>query len=231
MNRFSIYSSQAAYKVWARNYDQEENNLMLHSDKIILRELISGTDLKSKIILDYGCGTGRNRSELIKGNPREIIGCDISAEMLNKYGEKYPNARNYLIKKNRLTFFDHKQCDMVVSTLVIAHIKNIKSLFVEWNRILKDHADLIITDFHPVLLAGGGARTFRDGDSRITIKNYIHEISAVSTILAGYGFKTINLIEKMIDENVKHFYFEADAMNVYRRFEGLPFIYGIHMRR
>jgi len=60
---------------------------------------------------------------------------------------------------------------MVVSTLVIAHIKNIKSLFVEWNRILKDHADLIITDFHPVLLTGGGTRTFRDGDSRITIKN------------------------------------------------------------
>jgi len=40
-----------------------------------------------------------------------------------------------------------------------------------------------------------------------------------------------NNIQKMIDENVKHFYFEADAMNVYRRFEGLPFIYGIHMRR
>jgi ubiquinone/menaquinone biosynthesis C-methylase UbiE len=231
LNRKNIYSPKDAYNIWADTYDIEENNLMLFYDKIILGELISKVDLKGKVILDHGCGTGRNWPLFQKNEPEQIIGCDISSEMLARLKSKYENAKTYLIDDNRLPFLNNAQCDIIISTLVIAHVKKIKDLFAEWNRITKDSSDIIITDFHPALLSIGGSRTFKHFNKSITIKNFIHEITTIEKLLSSSGFKTVRVIEKKIDEEVKHFYVNRNALSVYDKFKNVPFIYGIHMSR
>lgn len=145
-----------AYKLWADCYDDEKDNLILCYDEIILRKLLELVKLKGKTILDFGSGTGRNWNEFIKYYPQRIIGCDISPEMINRLKYKFPDAETYLIRNEKLDFLKPKVCDVVISTLVISHIKDIKSLFQEWDRLLKDAADLIITDFHPDLFTKGG---------------------------------------------------------------------------
>jgi len=42
-----------------------------------------------------------------------------------------------------------------------------------WSRILKDKGEIIITDFHPDILASGGKRTFRHQRSSIAVKNFL----------------------------------------------------------
>jgi len=225
------YSAADAYRIWADTYDLEQDNLMLYYDKIILNELISQIKLKGKVILDYGCGTGRNWEYLLKYNPAKIIGCDVSPEMLSKLKLKHLNAETYLVKSDRPTFLNDNQCDVILSTLVVAHIKNIMELFAEWNRVIKTSGDIIITDFHPTLLAKGGSRTFKHENESITIENFIYPITEIERSLSSFGFRTVNLIEKKIEDDVKYFYEKHNALNVYEKFKGIPFIYGIHMSR
>ncbi|MCX6170767.1 MAG: class I SAM-dependent methyltransferase [Ignavibacteriales bacterium] len=227
----NIYNAEDAYNLWADTYDQEQNNLMLYYDNIILRDLLSEMELKGKLILDYGCGTGRNWPLFLKSNPKNIIGCDVSSNMLKKLESKYDSAKTYLILDNKLPLMDDNETDIIISTLVIAHIKKIDDMIAEWNRVLKKNSEIIITDFHPAMLAKGGSRTFIHKNRSLTIKNYIHTITEIEKRLSSYGFRTLRLIEKKIEEDVKHFYVEHNALPVYEKFEGTPFIYGLHLSR
>lgn len=204
---------------------------MLYYDKIILAELIYKIKLKDKVILDYGCGTGRNWPDLLRHNPAKIIGCDISPEMLAKLNSKFKNAETYLIKDEKQTFLKDRQVDLIISTLVVAHIKNIDEIFSAWDRAMKNSGDIIITDFHPELLAKGGARTFKQGSKSFKIENYIHMPAKIEEMLFKFGFRKINFIQKIIDDEVKHFYEKQNAVSVYDKFKGTPFIYGIHLAR
>jgi ubiquinone/menaquinone biosynthesis C-methylase UbiE len=227
----NILPAEAAYDIWAENYDNQPNNLMFYYDNIILTDLIYKINLKQKVILDYGCGTGRNWQKLLEYNPERLIGCDISKQMLDKLNYKYGNAETHVIKNDGLPFPDNKFVDIIISTLVIAHVKNIKNAFSEWNRVLKNSASIIITDFHPGLLAAGGLRTFKYKDSSITIKNTIHRVKEIENLLSAFGFKSVNLIEKKIEPDVKHFYELGNALHIYEKFKGIPFIYGILLSR
>ena len=226
-----IKSPEDAYNIWAENYDDEKDNLILHYNNIILKELISKIQLSDKIIFDYGCGTGRNWSLLLDKNPTKIIGCDISQKMLYKLKEKYPNAEVYRSRDLNLSFLPDNTCDIIISTLVIAHITDIEKMFSEWERIIENKSDIVITDFHPELLAKGGVRTFKNGLDIITIENYYHSIKTIEEILSHFRFKVLNLIEIKIDENVKYFYEKQNALKIYEKFYNTPFIYGIHLSR
>ena len=227
----NIQSPETAYNIWAENYDNEQNNLMLFYDNIIVQQLIYKINLKEKVILDYGCGTGRNWNSILKFNPAKIIGCDISGEMLKKLKSKFVDAEVHVNKGNKLPFLLDKQVDIIMSTLVMAHIKNIKKTFAEWIRVLNNTGTIIITDFHPELLAAGGSRTFNHNNKTITIQNYIHSIKEIESLLSSFGFGTLKLIEKKIDADVKHFYAINNALPVYDKFNGIPFIYGMMLSR
>ena len=230
-NKKIIQKSEDAYNNWAEFYDNEQHNLVLHYDNIILKELIFNVQLKDKIIFDYGCGTGRIWPLLLDKNPKKIIGCDISQMMLNKLKEKYTNAEVYKVNDSELSFLQDNSCDIIISTLVIAHVADIEKMFSNWERILKDKSDIIITDFHPKLLAKGGARTFKNSGDVINIENYIHNIESIEAILSRFRFKVLNRIEKKIDINVKQFYERRNAIKIYKKFYNTPFIYGIHFSR
>lgn len=226
-----IKTSEDAYDNWADFYDNEQDNLILHYDNIILKELLSKMQLKNKIIFDYGCGTGRTWPLLLEHKPKKVIGCDVSQMMLNKLKEKYAYAEVYKLENSELSFLPYHTCDIIISTLVIAHVADIEKLFASWDKVLKNQSDIIITDFHANLLAKGGARTFKKDGHQIAIENYVHKIISIEKILSQFGFKVLNLIEKKIDTNVKEFYERQRALEVYKRFYNIPFIYGMHLSR
>ena len=72
--------------------------------------------------------------------------------MLNKLHYKYPEAETYLLQENNLKESKDGSCDIIISTLVVAHIQNLENAFIEWSRILKNNGEIIITDFHPLTL-------------------------------------------------------------------------------
>jgi ubiquinone/menaquinone biosynthesis C-methylase UbiE len=111
----------------------------------------------------------------------------------------------------------------------MAHIPDIRSAFREWIRLLKPGGELILTDYHPAALARGGQRTFREGKRVIAIRNHIYPIAKIRRICRQLGLLELRVMERMIDDTMRHYYEKQGAMPIFERFRGVPIIYGLHL--
>lgn len=223
--------AETAYNLWAENYDDQPHNLMLAWDEEIFSVLLNSIDIRNKILTDVGCGTGRHWQKIFDKNPKQVFGYDVSEGMLKKLKEKFPHATTHLLSGNKLPELQDESVDCVLSTLTIAHIQNAEQALREWNRVLKPGGTMIITDYHPEVLAKGGKRTFSYHEKTIAIKNYVHTIDDIKEATGQLGLQVLRLVEKPIDESAKHFYEAQNAINVYETWKGTPVIYGILLKK
>jgi ubiquinone/menaquinone biosynthesis C-methylase UbiE len=224
-------NSSEAYDLWSQDYDAQPGNLMLDLDEVLFPELVNKNVIRNKTVADIGCGTGRHWSKILKMHPLSLTGFDVSEGMLNKLKDKFPGAHTHKITDDLFSAVEDDSFDTIVSTLTVAHIENIEEALDAWCRILKAYGDVIITDFHPKLLAFGGKRTFKHNNVQLAVKNYVHSISAIKDILQQNGFKVVAEEEICIDETMKHYYTQQNALPVYEQFKGFPVIYGLHLKK
>lgn len=220
-----------AYNLWAPRHDMQPGNLMLHLNDNIFEGLLQGQELKGKHIADIGCGTGRQWPAILNKQPVTLTGFDVSAGMLKKLKQKYPQGRAHKIGDNLFSDVADASFDMIVSTLTVAHIEDINEAMHAWCRLLKPSSEIIITDFHPHTLTLGGKRTFKHGKTLIAVRNYVHPIYTIKDTLLSNGFKLVAQQEIKIDETMKPFYANANALHIYEKYLGFPVIYGIHLKR
>ncbi|MGZ3754307.1 MAG: class I SAM-dependent methyltransferase [Mucilaginibacter sp.] len=223
--------SVEAYDLWSENYDAQPGNLMLDMDKQLFANLLTGMDLSGKKIADIGCGTGRHWPGILNEEPLSLTGFDVSPGMLGRLAIKFPHAHTHQITDNLFTNVPDGRYDVIVSTLTVAHIKDIDEALQAWCRILKNTGDIIITDFHPNALAFGGKRTFEYHKKQMAVTNFVHYVYEIEEILLKNNFHVVRTEEKMVDESVKHYYTAKNALPVYEKFKGSRIIYGIHLRR
>jgi SAM-dependent methyltransferase len=72
-------------------------------------------------ILDYGCGYGRTCYELVKHGYRNVVGVDISSEMISRGREKYPELQLEVLPAAGLVDQENK-FDAVVMLAVLTCI-------------------------------------------------------------------------------------------------------------
>ncbi len=222
---------ETAYNLWAENYDYQPYNLMLSLDEEILTELMSYLDLKNKVIADVGCGTGRHWDNFLHHQPEKLLGFDVSKGMLDMLKKKFPKAQTHHLINDKLSELDNESCDIVFSTLTIAHIKNAADVLQEWKRVLKPGGQIIITDYHPIALAKGARRTFNYNKKTIAVRNYVHSTESIKKIAKQLHLKVLHFMEKSIDEKSRPFYENQNALDLYEAWKGTPIIYGIHLKK
>lgn len=227
----SELAPEQAYEIWSANYDKQPGNLMLDLDERIFSDLMENIDLRDKEVADIGCGTGRHWQKIYSKKPSNLTGFDVSASMLGKLKDKFPFARTQKTTDNLLTSIPDTSIDMIISTLTIAHIENIEEAIASWSRVLKNGGELIVTDFHPALLANGGKRSFSDGGKNLSVKNYVHPIEKIKQTFYDAGCRLIREEERTVNEDVRSYYEKKNALAIYERFKGLPVIYGLHLRK
>ena len=220
-----------AYDLWAENYDSQPGNLMLDLDESVFSKMLESISLSNLHIADIGCGTGRHWAKIFKKKPAGLTGFDVSPGMLEKLKTKYPAAKMNIITNNRFPNIPDHFYDVIISTLTVAHIRDIDEALSAWSRILRGNGDIIITDFHPDVLSLGGKRTFKHKKGYIAVQNYVHPTGIIKSMLSENGFDLISEDERRIDESVIHYYLEQNAIHVYEKFRGFPIIYGMHFRR
>jgi ubiquinone/menaquinone biosynthesis C-methylase UbiE len=222
---------KAAYDLWAAGYDNQPGNLMLDLDEIIFSGLLSEISIEAKPVVDIGCGTGRHWPKLLAKDPSCLIGYDVSGGMLEKLKQKFPDAEARLLKGAKLVGLEDGSCTLVCSTLTIAHIRRLRPALEEWQRVLSVNGDMIITDYHPGTLQKGGRRTFTHEGKLIAVRNYIHPLDSIRQIARQLKLEEIRFVERRIDESVRPYYEQKNALPVYEQYKGLPVIYGIHFKR
>lgn len=223
--------STEAYDLWAENYDSQPGNLMIDLDEQLFTKMLNDLHVANKQVADIGCGSGRHWRKLFDKDPLSLTGFDVSEGMLNKLKEKYPQANVRHIADDLFSDVPDASFDAIVSTLTVAHIEDIEAAMKAWSRILKPKAEVLITDFHPHILAYGGKRTFKHQNKSIAVKNYVHPVYDIVELLQSCGFHLIEKKERVIDETMRHYYEAQNALPVYEKYKGFHVIYGIHLKR
>ena len=220
-----------AYDIWSQSYDNQPDNLMLALDGEVCGGLLDRTRVAGSVVADVGCGTGRHWQTLYGQGPARLVGFDVSPGMLARLQAKYPLAETHLLAGERLVPLGDRVCDLVLSTLTIAHIPDIRAALREWLRVLRPGGDIVLTDYHPAALARGGQRTFREGDRVIAVRNHIYPIEKIRRICRQLGLREENVVERKIDDSMRHYYEKQGALALFERFRGVPIIYGLHLKK
>ncbi|OHD71073.1 MAG: hypothetical protein A2W19_08440 [Spirochaetes bacterium RBG_16_49_21] len=100
-------------------------------------------------ILDYGCGYGRTCAELVKSGYKDIVGVDISSEMIKHGLLLYPSLNLQYIEGSILPFSDNTfaACTLLAVLTCIPTDAGQKELINELHRVLHPNGILYLSDY------------------------------------------------------------------------------------
>ncbi len=102
--------------------------------------------VKGKKVLDVGCGTGEMSIYLAKKGA-QVSAVEASAEML-VYCTQHKNIKYYNVTAENMSF-KKEYFDIIISELIIDHLKNIKKVLKKLHYSLKKKGELLISIPHP----------------------------------------------------------------------------------
>jgi len=114
-------------------------------DIYLLDQLIKNRYSENDILLDAGCGSGRNFI-FMSSLGFNIIGCDINKAQINKLRQDYPSNKLDISSLTNLhyttDYFDHVICNAVLHFSKDEH--EFKKMISELHRVLKPNGTLFI---------------------------------------------------------------------------------------
>ena len=154
---------RAGYDRWAAVYDSDRNPLSALEEPRVRRAL--GV-VRGKAVLDLGCGTGRHALWLARRGAR-VTALDFSEGMLAKARRKAGAEKvRFLVHDlhRRLPFPDGR-FDLVVSGLVLEHLRDLRHFFREAHRVLRPGGRAVVSAMHPAMLLRGTQARFTDPET------------------------------------------------------------------
>jgi len=188
------------YDRWAGVYDHESNPLVaLEGPKV--RALIG--EARGISALDLGCGTGRHAIWLASAGAR-VTAVDFSEGMLAQARRKAGAQRVEFIVHDlhEPLPFDAGTFDLVVSGLVLEHIRELAPFFCEARRVLKAGGRAVVSNMHPAMFLRGTQARFTDPASGELVQpgSVCHSIGSMILSAERAGFELADVGE-----------FDADA--------------------
>jgi SAM-dependent methyltransferase len=220
-----------AYRLWSESYDAQPDNVILALERELFGELLSGVSLTDKAVVDIGCGTGRHWRELFAGHPRMLHGVDSSPEMLERLRTRYPDAELHLRVGPRLDWFRNGTVDVLVSTLMLGHERDVEGELREWGRLLPHGGEIIVTDFHPDAFRAGMTRTFVHRGVTFEVEHHLHTPSTLRSLFQALHLEVVSFRERTLDSTVRAYFERKSSMKAFRKGFGTPLVLGFHLRR
>lgn len=175
---------QEGYDLWADVYDATPNPIVAMDARHTLRLL---APQKNELILDAGCGTGRNLPKLLEAGVRPI-GFDFSAGMLRVARKKFRNTPLVCGDLQRRLPFRSETFDAVLNALIGEHLDNLETVFRETFRVLRPNGRFVFSVYHPALAAAGKEANFMLNGIEYRLGAVRHTIDDYLTMLEDVGF-------------------------------------------
>jgi len=197
-------NNRDAYNEWSETYDSVENKTRDLEAKA-LREMISGAGLD---VLEIGCGTGKN-TEFLQTIAKHLIGADFSEEMLEiaktKITSEAVEFRQMDLREN--WDFTDESFDLITCSLALEHIENLRSVFAETARVLRENGKFYFGELHPFKQYQGSKARFETGDGVFELECFVHN---ASEYFAAALENNLNCIE------IKEWFDDGDETNIPR---------------
>jgi ubiquinone/menaquinone biosynthesis C-methylase UbiE len=155
-----LSSVRSGYDRWARVYDHDANPLPPLEEPVVWQAI---GDPRGRRALDLGCGTGRHALWLA-GRGAEVTAVDFSAGMLEEAARK-PGAERVRFVQHDLHLplpFEDGEFDLVVSGLVLEHLRDLDPFFAEARRVLRPGGRAVVSAMHPAMFLRGSQARFTD---------------------------------------------------------------------
>jgi ubiquinone/menaquinone biosynthesis C-methylase UbiE len=184
------------YGRWAASYDATPNPL-IDAEQPIVHAMIDA--VPPGVALDAACGTGRHTHHLVARGHR-VVGVDASAAMLEHARRAVPGADLRIGDLGSLPV-DSASVDLVVCALALSHCADLGPPIRELGRIIRPGGRVIVSDFHPVMIALGGSAFFvaADGSSG-HVRSFCHWHGAYLAAFAAAGLGVLGCIEPPVSE-------------------------------
>jgi ubiquinone/menaquinone biosynthesis C-methylase UbiE len=146
-----------------RFYDCDANPLQALEEPIVWRAI---GDPRGRIVLDLGCGTGRHSLRLAAAGAT-VTALDFSEGMLEEARRK-PGAESVRFTRHDLHGplpIPNGEFDLVVSGLVLEHLRDLNLFFVEMRRVLNSGGRAVISAMHPAMFLRRSQARFSDPSS------------------------------------------------------------------
>ncbi len=181
-------SVRAGYDRWATVYDHDANPLPALEEPLVRA---AAGEVRSLTVLDLGCGTGRHALWLAAAGA-VVTGVDFSEGMLQEARQK-PGAAavRFLAHDLHQTLpFEAAAFDLVVSGLVLEHLRDLQAFFAEARRVLRDGGRAVISAMHPAMFLRGSQARFTDPASGAVVApgSWPHQLGdfVMSAVRAGF---------------------------------------------
>ena len=190
MKSLTPVSPAAAYDLWSANYDADLNPIPVLEERAA-RAL--SPDPAGRRLLDAGCGTGRRLPPGGFG-----VGIDVSGGMLLA-ARRRGLSRVIRAGVERLPFFSGV-FDLVWCRLVLGHVASLEPAVAELARVLSPGGTLLVTDFHPGLVAAGLRRTFVFEGERFEVETHPHSEARLDEAAGSASLRPLRRMEMEVAE-------------------------------
>ena len=192
-------SVRQGYDKWAGVYDHDLNPMPAIEEPVV--QDLAG-DVRGLNVLDLGCGTGRHALWLAKAGAN-VTAIDFSEGMLAEAARK-PGAGSIRFQQHDLHEplpFDDGTFDLIVSGLVLEHLRDLKTIFAEVHGVLKPAARFVVSTMHPAMFLRGSQARFTDPDSGQIISpgSYAHHLSDIIMAALEAGLRLHHITERAPD--------------------------------
>lgn len=189
----AVFTVRGGYDRWAPVYDHDANPLQALEEPVV-RAAVG--DVRGLAVLDLGCGTGRHALWLAAVGAT-VTALDFSEGMLAEARRK-PGAaavRFFAHDLHQPLPFAAGQFDLVVSGLVLEHLRELGGFFAEARRVLKPGGRAVVSAMHPAMFLRGTQARFTDPASGEVVQpgSVPHALGAfvMATVRAGFRLSEV----------------------------------------
>lgn len=186
---------QGGYDRWAAVYDHDGNALVALEEPVV-RTAVG--DPRGLAVLDLGCGTGRHALWLAAAGAT-VTAVDFSEGMLAEARAK-PGADAVRFVAHDLHTalpFPDAVFDLVVSGLVLEHLRELDGFFAEARRVLKPGGRAVVSAMHPAMFLRGAMARFTDPATGVKVQpgSVPHSVAALVMAAVRAGFRLLAVDE------------------------------------
>lgn len=112
--------------------------------------------LSGRRVLDVGCGSGRFTYYFAEYGPSELVGIDVSEEMLSLARKRLSPGANIRFEESSadsLSGFDSGSFDFVFSSTTMHYVEELEKAFSEAYRVIAPGGDFMLSLIHPLYSA------------------------------------------------------------------------------
>jgi len=124
---------EEAYDRWVPCYESCDNPMVFGASQAVA--LLSRT-IGAKVVVEFGCGAGRNLAQLKQDGAERLIGCDLSQGMLDKARARDPALMLFQQDMNRPLPLADGIADLALFCLSLEHVSDLVAPLREARRIV-----------------------------------------------------------------------------------------------